>query len=193
LENPKLSYSEYQILVEQSPIMIWRCDINMSCDYFNQRWLEFRGRPFDLEKGNGWSEGVHPEDYNLCLKTYMDSFERRQIFEMYYRLLRYDNQYRWIFDRGIPFYDSNGNFEGYLGSCIDVTEKVESEKRLQEAQEAELKTLVSLLPICASCKKIRDDAGYWHSVESYLLDHNKLQLTHGYCPNCMSSILSSTE
>jgi PAS domain S-box-containing protein len=89
----------------------------MECDYFNEMWLAFTGRSMEQEMGNGWAEGVHPEDLDKCLKIYTDHFARREIFEMEYRLRRFDGVYRWIFDRGAPF--RRGNLR--IGSCIDVT------------------------------------------------------------------------
>ncbi len=117
-----LSHVEYKLLVEAAPIMIWRSTVTMECDYFNATWLAFTGRKMEQELGNGWAEGVHPDDFNACLKIYTEHFTRREIFEMEYRLRRFDGVYRWIFDRGVPYSDYEGNFTGYIGSCIDVTE-----------------------------------------------------------------------
>src|ERR1041385_1647381 len=114
----QLSAAEYSALVEQAPIMIWRANTSTECDYFNDRWLLFRGRTMEQEIGNQWAEGVHPEDLQNCLKTYLGFFQRREPFEMHYRLQRADGAYRWIFDRGVPFLADNGDFGGYIGSCI---------------------------------------------------------------------------
>src|ERR1700744_1817734 len=154
-----LSGTEYAVLVEQAPIMIWRSNTTTECDYFNDRWLLFRGRRMDQEIGNQWAEGVHPEDMQGCIRTYLDSFERREIFEMYYRLKRADGAYRWIFDRGVPFYDTDGVFRGYIGSCIDVTERIEAQRLADEVRERELARLRGLLRICSTCKKIRNVTG----------------------------------
>lgn len=180
-----LSPDEYRILVEQAPIMIWRADTTTECDYFNERWLAFTGRSMEQEVGNGWAEGVHPEDFDGCLKVYLESFQQRKIFEMEYRLRRHDGVYRWIFDRGVPFYDCNGTFAGYIGSCIDVTEQVEARAALIKAKEHEIKRLRNLLPICSHCKKVRDDDGYWRDVEAYLLQHSDTVFSHGICPECL--------
>ena len=53
---------------------------------------------------------------------------------------------------------------------------------------ADVKTLSGLLPICASCKHIRDDRGYWHQVESYIQQHSSAVFTHGLCPKCSQKI-----
>ena len=68
-----LSANEYEVLVEQAPIMVWRANSSTECDYFNDRWLLFRGRSLEQEIGNQWAEGVHPQDLGLCLETYLNS------------------------------------------------------------------------------------------------------------------------
>ena len=156
----------------------------MGCDYFNERWLAFTGRTMAQETGNGWAEGVHPDDLPRCLKIYTESFAQRRIFEMEYRLRRADGAFRWLFDRGVPFNEPSGEFAGYIGSCIDVTERVKAEAQLKAAQEAEVNTLRGLLPICAWCKKVREDSGYWGELEGYVAKHSATTFTHGLCPDC---------
>ena len=181
----RLNAEEYRLLVEQAPIMIWRADLGGGCDYFNQRWLDFRGRTMEQEAGNGWAEGVHPDDFEKCLRTYMDAFAVQQTFEMEYRLLRADGRWRWIFDRGVPIYGPDGTFAGYTGSCTDVTERVEAQLENSRLKELELKHLRGLLPICADCKRIRNDEGYWQQVEEYLMDHSEARFSHGLCHECL--------
>jgi PAS domain S-box-containing protein len=186
----ELGYEEYRLLVEKAPIMIWRSDTTMACDYFNETWLAFTGRTLEQERGNGWAEGVHPEDFDRCLKIYTDHFSRREIFEMEYRLRRFDEAYRWIFDRGVPFSDSEGRFLGYIGSCIDVTERKEAQEALKRADETEIRQLRGFLPICAYCKKIRDDEGYWNQLEKYVSEHSQAQFSHSICPACLERELA---
>lgn len=126
------SATEYRLLVENSPVMIWRAGIDAKCDYFNEPWLEFTGRTLEQELGDGWAEGVHPEDLERCVKHYLDHFQRRAAFEMEYRLRRHDNEYRWIFDRGVPYTDDTGAFAGFIGSCVDVDER----RRAQDARRS---------------------------------------------------------
>lgn len=184
MPHKHLTKNEYQALVEQAPILIWRARPDSLCDYFNERWLAFRGRTMEEEFGNGWAEGVHPDDFERCLKIYLDNFHARRIFEMEYRLMRHDGIYRWLLDRGVPFYSDNGEFAGFIGSCIDITEKIEAQEALKAAQEAEISSLHGLLPICMCCKKIRDDAGYWNQLEAYISSRSQAQFSHGICPVC---------
>jgi len=188
MKKEKLSYNEYMIIVEQAPIMIWRANTSTECDYFNQQWLNFTGRKIEQELGNGWAEGVFSEDFNMCLEIYLSSFKKREVFEMEYRLRRYDGEYRWIFDRGVPFKDEQGNFGGYIGSCIDITDSVEARRLVLREHEYEIKRLRGMLPICSSCKKIRDDKGYWNQIESYISAHSEAEFSHGICPDCFKKL-----
>ncbi len=186
--DARLSLSEYAALVEQSPILSWRANTDALCDYFNDRWLDFRGRTMEEEFGNGWAEGVHPDDFDRCLKIYLDNFNSRKVFEMEYRLKRHDGVYRWIFDRGVPF-NVEGVFAGYIGSCIDVTERVEAQEALKTRLENEIKTLTGIIPICSYCKKIRDDKEIWQQLESYISDHSEALFSHSICPSCVEKEL----
>lgn len=184
MSKTRLTLNEYEALVEQSPILIWRANTDALCDYFNDRWLSFRGRSMEQEYGNGWAEGVHPDDFDRCLKIYLDNFHKHVTFEMEYRLMRYDGVYRWIFDRGVPFYKDNGDFAGFIGSCIDVTDRVEAQTALRLKLENEIKHLKGIIPICSYCKKIRDDKEIWQQLETYISDHSDALFSHGICPAC---------
>jgi PAS domain S-box-containing protein len=114
------------------------------CNYFNQPWLDFTGRPLEAELGNGWADGVHPEDSKRCLDTYTQAFDRRQSFQMQYRLRAQDGKYRWLVDVGVPRFNSDGSLAGYIGSCMDITDRKRTEealanmgRRLIEAHEEE--------------------------------------------------------
>jgi PAS domain S-box-containing protein len=172
------------MLVEQAPIMIWRADITGECDYFNERWLEFRGRGLEQERGNRWTEGVHPDDLQRCLATYLGAFGKLEPFEMEYRLQRHDGEYRWILDRGAPFFNEKEEFQGYIGSCIDVTDRIAAQRILNEERDRELENLRGILPICMRCRKIRDIDGGWVQLERYIHDHSSAEFSHGLCPEC---------
>jgi len=138
------SEERFRLVANAAPVMIWTSDTDQLRTYFNQPWLDFTGRCIDAEKGNGWMESVHAEDLQACLDSYTSAFDRRQSFEMEYRLRRHDGEYRWIFDLGVPRFNRDGSFAGYIGSCIDVTERKRAEEalssvssRLIEAHEEE--------------------------------------------------------
>ena len=121
--SPGQEHQLYLKILGDFPALIWRAGTDSLCDWFNTTWLEFTGRSMEQEAGNGWAEGVHPEDIERCVKYYLDHFERRQPFRMEYRLRHHSGEYRWILDIGRPFFDLENRFLGYIGSCYDVTEE----------------------------------------------------------------------
>ena len=138
------SEERFRLVANTAPVMIWMAGTDRLCTYVNQAWLEFTGRPLEAELGNGWVEGVHKEDLKGCLKTYSEAFDERQSFEMEYRVRRNDGEYRWILDIGVPRFNPDGSFAGYIGSCLDITDRKLAEEalasvghRLIEAHEEE--------------------------------------------------------
>lgn len=110
----------------------------LGCDYFNEGWLAFTGKSLEAEIGDGWADGVHPDDFQRCVDYYLDNFARRQPFEMEYRLRRHDGAYRWLLDRGAPFFDERGDFAGYIGHCVDVDERVHAQAERAASDERAL-------------------------------------------------------
>lgn len=138
------SEERFRLVANTAPVMIWMSGSDKLCTYFNQPWLEFTGRSLDEELGNGWTDNVHAEDFERCLSTYTKSFDRREPFKMEYRLRRNDGEYRWIFDIGVPRLKQDGSFAGYIGSCLDITDRKLADevlanvgRRLIEAHEEE--------------------------------------------------------
>jgi PAS domain S-box-containing protein len=138
------SEERFRLVANAAPVMIWMSGPDKLCTYFNQPWLKFTGRSIHAEMGNGWADSVHAEDLKTCLDTYRNAFDRRESFEMEYRLRRHDGEYRWVFDQGVPRFNRDGSFAGYIGSCMDVTERKRAEvalssvsRRLIEAHEEE--------------------------------------------------------
>jgi PAS domain S-box-containing protein len=125
------SEARFRQMADASPVMIWMSGPDKGCTYLNKGWLEFTGRTMEQELGDGWAEGVHPDDLQRCLDTYVHGFDAREQFSMEYRLRRRDGEYRWIWDIGVPRFATGGRFEGYIGSCTDVTEHRRMKDRLQ--------------------------------------------------------------
>lgn len=138
-----LNLYEYKVIVETAPNLIWRSGLDAKCYYFNKTWLDFTGKTLEQEYGDGWVEGVHPEDLDRCVNIYLENFEKRTQFEMEYRLLRHDGAWRWINDIGVPAVDDNGEFTGFIGSCLDVTERVEGNMLKEMAQKDGLTEIFS--------------------------------------------------
>src|SRR5262249_25762814 len=129
------SEQRFRIVADAAPVLIWMSGVDKLCTFFNKRWLEFTGRSLEQEMGNGWVEGVHRDDLQKCIKTYTEAFDARKSFVMQYRLKRNDGEYRWISDDGVPRYDANGMFAGYIGSCVDVTDLLRQQKALHQFEE----------------------------------------------------------
>jgi PAS domain S-box-containing protein len=122
-------------MANAAPVMIWMAGPDAGCTFFNQRWLDFTGRSMDEEIGNGWAQGVHPEDRPRCLSVYLESFALRQEFQLEYRLRRSDGQYRWVYDIGTALFAEDGAFSGYIGSCVDITERKQAEEALRASED----------------------------------------------------------
>lgn len=125
----------FRLLMDAAPVMVWMSGLDKRCTYFNKPWLDFTGRTMEQELGDGWIDGVHPADRDRCLAVYERAFDSRENFSMDYRLLRADGIYRWILDHGVPVSTSDGRFAGYIGSCVDITDRKEIEESLRSSEE----------------------------------------------------------
>ena len=126
------SEARFRAMADTAPVMIWTSATDKGGDYFNRPWLNFTGRALTQELGDGWIDGIHPEDRERCLHACRAAFEARTSFEMEFRLRRRDGEYRWIIDCGVPRSAPDGSFAGYIGSCLDITERKRTELELQE-------------------------------------------------------------
>jgi PAS domain S-box-containing protein len=160
------SESRFHAMADTAPVMIWMSGTDKRCTFFNQGWLDFTGRTLDQELGNGWAEGVHREDFERCLEVYSNSFDRRQEFAMEYRLRRFDGEYCWVLDNGVPRFEPDGTFLGYIGTCIDITERKHAEETL-EKQRAFLRQVIDIDPTFIFAK---DREGRFTLVNQALAD-----------------------
>ncbi len=129
------SEARFRTMANTAPVMIWMSGPDKLCTFFNKGWLDFTGRSLEQELGNGWAEGVYREDFDRCLEVYVNSFDARQPFTMEYRLRRSDGEYRWILDIGTPRFAPDSKFLGYIGSCIDITERKQAEAEARQHRE----------------------------------------------------------
>ena len=128
------SETHFRSLADSGQALIWKSGLDKKCNYFNQTWLNFTGRTLEQEMGDGWAEGVHPDDLAHCFNTYTNAFDRRQPFSMQYRMLHHSGAYRWIQDDGTPYHNSKGVFLGYIGHCLDISRLKHAEDRLMKSE-----------------------------------------------------------
>lgn len=148
-------------MADSVPILLWISGSDKHFSFFNKTWLKFTGRTKEQEAGIGWTDGVHPDDREKCIKIYLDSFDKQEEFEMEYRLRRHDGKYRWMLDNGVPYYDKANSFSGFTGSCVDINEIKELEKRKDQFitnASHELKTPLTSLQV------------YLHLISEYFND-----------------------
>ena len=167
------SEERFRLVANTAPVMIWMTGADNLCTYVNQPWLDFTGRPLEAELGNGWMGVVHKEDFQHCQKTYSQAVNQQQSYAMEYRARRHDGEYRWILDTGVPRYNPDGSFAGYIGSCVDITDRKLAEealasvgRRLIEAHEEE-RTWVA--------RELHDDIGQRIALLSIELERFDLQ------------------
>jgi PAS domain S-box-containing protein len=151
-EAARESEERFRLVADAAPMMLWMSGPDKRCTYVNKAWLSFMGRTMEQEIGDGWTASVHTDDQEKCLSHYSQAFESRQRFELEYRVRRSDGEYRWIIDHGVPRFRADGTFCGYIGGCIDITDRKRSEEaladlsgRLIHAQEQERKRLATEL------------------------------------------------
>jgi PAS domain S-box-containing protein len=129
------SEERFRILADAAPVMMWMSGPDKLCTFLNKAWLDFTGRTMKQDLGDGWSQGVHRDDVEKSLKTYFTAFDAQKTFAMQYRLRRHDGEYRWIADNGVPRHDAQGNFVGYIGACVDMTDLLKKDEALHEFEE----------------------------------------------------------
>jgi len=126
---------QYRNLANSGTALIWTSGTDKLCNFFNNPWLNFTGRTLEQETGNGWAEGVHPDDLDSCIQTFITAFDKREPFEMEYRLMHVSGEYRWLLDMGTPNYNLNGEFIGYIGHCFDINDRKKMETELLVSKE----------------------------------------------------------
>ncbi len=132
IEALQESEERFRRVADTAPVLIWMAGADKGYSHFNSPWLQFTGRSIKDELRDGWLKGVHPEDVQGCCETYEKAFGRREPFEMEYRLRRYDGEYRWMFSQGVPRFNPDGSFAGYIGSCVDITDHKLAQEALSE-------------------------------------------------------------
>ena len=175
------SEQRFRMMADSAPVLIWISGKDKLCTYFNKAWLDFTGRSLEQELGNGWSEGIHPEDLKKCLEVYTNSFDKRVSFEMEYRLRNAEGEYFWMLDKGIPRFEGS-EFAGYIGSCIDINDRRNNERYLKIQYDIS-KTLAESDSLEEASKKllknICKDIG-WNFAILWLADENNEYIKPDY-------------
>jgi PAS domain S-box-containing protein len=151
------SEQRFRQMADAAPMLVWTCDQHNAGDYFNRAWLDFTGRKLEEELGFGWTESVHPDDAEQLLTTCGSASKSRRPFRAEYRMRRHDGEYRWILEKGVPRFDADGIFLGFIGSAVDITDRKQAEEtmmsytaKLIQAQEEERRKIA---------RELHDDVG----------------------------------
>lgn len=166
------SEKRFRTMANSAPMLVWIGGTDKLATYFNQTWLDFTGRTMEEELGEGWTEGVYKDDYENYLKTYRTAFDAREDFETEFRLRRFDGEYRWILVKGVPLFTHNGTFRGYIGSCIDVTERKQGQEALLKAErrasEEYLELLSRIVPVAQTLGTARDLISIYRALHGFV-------------------------
>jgi PAS domain S-box-containing protein len=138
------SEARFRVMADQTPVLLWMCDAKRAFVYVNRSWLQFTGRTMEQETGDGWTEGIHPEDFGPQQAAFVDAFDKREPFMLEHRLRRHDGEYRWILHTGAPRFEGAGRFAGYIGACVDITERKEAEATIGTFERRKSAFLASL-------------------------------------------------
>ncbi len=129
-EEIKNSRDFYLKLLNGFPTPVWISGVDGKCNYFNEAWLKYTGKNIMEEIGDGWASNLHPDEKEQVVSAYYESFRQKKDFVLEYRLKNSFNEYRWMIDFGMPYYDMENNFAGYLGSCYDIDDRKKYEETI---------------------------------------------------------------
>lgn len=186
----RLSAERFQSLILATAQVVWTTDGQGVVVEDMPSWRAFTGQSDDDLRGWGWVEAVHPEDRSRVSAVWQQAVETGTGYHIDYRMRRHDGIYRHFSVHGVPVPEPDGSVREWIGVCADITERkaaeAERERVLEELQRtlAHVKTLEGLLPVCAWCRRIKDDQGDWEPLERYISHHSDAQFSHGICPEC---------
>jgi PAS domain S-box-containing protein len=164
------SEAHYRTLANSGEALIWKTDVDKKCNYLNQTWLDFTGKTLEQELPDGWMEDIHPDDLQACMNNFSKAFERREKFSMKYRIRHHSGEYRWIQDNGTPTYNTKGQFNGYLGHCLDIHEHTILEENIRK-REKDYRILFECSPY---------PAVFWNLDGTILFWNQEAEKTFGY-------------
>ncbi|RZI40983.1 PAS domain S-box protein [Herbaspirillum sp. HC18] len=136
------SEERFRLMADSAPVLIWITGPSLDYLWFNRMWLDFTGRPLEEELDHGWTLGVHPDDLAVCIDAHKSALDNRQPFTMEYRLRSRSGHYHCMLAHGVPRISPQGKFLGYIGTCIDISDRKEMEEALRHSKQL-LRHLVS--------------------------------------------------
>jgi len=202
LDRLKISEERTRLAVEAVNDGIFDFDLKRNETFFSPRYYTMLGyEPYEMPASREtWINLLHPEDRKWAVIRVDEHIRKKENWTLEFRLRTKDGGYKWILGRGrVSAWDKEGNPIRRTGTHKDITHRkeaeLEREKLIQELNKAlkDVKTLGGLIPICSSCKKIRDDKGYWNLLESYFEQHSTALFSHSLCPGCMENLYGSDD
>lgn len=146
-ETLKKARDFYLTLLADFPSMIWKTNSIKKADYFNKTWLEFTGNELEDEIKSDWNDKIHYTDLNNFRSVLANAYKTKQAFLTEHRLKHYSGEYRWVINAGRPFYNLDGQFSGFIGSCYDISERRKAEEMLYLQKAAMESALEGILII----------------------------------------------
>ena len=136
------SEERFRLIANTAPVMIWMAGTDNEITYLNETWLAYAGPPSDATVETLQAMVLHPDEAQRCREVYKKAFEQREPFRLEHLLRRHDGEYRWVVTAGVPRYNADRSFVGYIGTSVDITERklaegVLSSQKLIEAHEEE--------------------------------------------------------
>ena len=163
------SEARFRSIANSAPALLWLAGPDKLCTFVNESWLAFRGRTFEQELGNGWTEGIHPDDLQHCFEVYHSNFDARRPFEMEYRIKRFDGEYRWVLDVGRPRFSSRGEFLGYAGSVLDITDRKDLEEKKRALAHVQRLAMIGELTAAIAHELRQPSAAIMSNAEAALV------------------------
>ena len=161
-------------------LLSWRCDRHGACDFVSEGWLAFTGRSFEETLADGWTKAVHTDDRGYAVSARHAAMRRQGPFEVAYRLRHQDGPYRLVLDRAIPRFDTEGRFHGFVGSTVDITDRLDIITRVAQQRSPEAGSTT----VCTACSKVHSGDGRWQRLEAWIAERFDAALRRGLCPDC---------
>lgn len=126
------SEERYITLTAAAPVGIFRTDAQGKCTYVNERWCQIAGLTPESSAGDGWQQGLHPEDRDKIATEWYQSAQENRPFSLEYRFQRTDSTVTWVYGQSVAEHDVGGGVIGYVGTITDISDRKRAELTLQK-------------------------------------------------------------